>query len=152
MGTIAFTIGGAPLYLYGTAASVALLAALLITWWSTWLYDEPFPYAFDVFLWGIPLGLVGARLVHVVTHASLYLSDPLAVLRFWEGGFSFYGSALGFLLALFIVSSREDFPFLLWLDVIAPAVMLLIATYSFTTFIMQQTVGMLEGYLAEFWP
>ncbi len=41
-------------------------------------------------------GLVGARALHIVAVApSLYLADPLRLLRVWEGGMVFYGGFLG---------------------------------------------------------
>ena len=141
MGLVAFTFGGAPLYFYGTAVAFGLIVAMLITWWSTWMYDEPFPYAFDIFLWGIPLGILMSRLLYCALHYERYVAAPLSVLRFWEGGFSFYGAAIGLFVALMIVGSREDFSILRWLDVLAPAVTFMIALYAFLGFILQIVVG-----------
>ncbi len=42
-------------------------------------------------LWLLVLAIVGARALFVVTHWADYASDPLAILRLWEGGLILYG-------------------------------------------------------------
>lgn len=42
--------------------------------------------------------ILGARLGYVLTHLDVYASDPLAVLRVWEGGLTFLGGVAGAIL------------------------------------------------------
>jgi prolipoprotein diacylglyceryl transferase len=53
----------------------------------------------DVAIWGIPFGIVGARLYHVVTSPAAYFGpdgDPWKVFAIWQGGLGLWGSiALG---------------------------------------------------------
>lgn len=44
-------------------------------------------------------GVVGARVMHVLTHAESFLQDPWRVLAIWQGGFSGLGGLIGVLLA-----------------------------------------------------
>ncbi len=53
----------------------------------------------DLAVWGVPLGLVGGRLYHVVTDWQLYFGDgrnPVTALYLWRGGLGIWGAiALG---------------------------------------------------------
>jgi phosphatidylglycerol:prolipoprotein diacylglycerol transferase len=50
--------------------------------------------AADLAFWLIAVGFVGARAVFVITRWSDFAVDPLAILRFWEGGLVFFGGPL----------------------------------------------------------
>ena len=136
------SVGGLPVYLFGCIASVGIVLGLLITRWTTWLYDEPFPFAVDAAVLGIPLGLIFGRIGHVARFWEFFGDDPMKILYFWEGGFSPYGAGLGFLLALYICASKDDVSFWHWLDILAPAFSVMIVLYAFSGFFLQQTVGM----------
>lgn len=44
-------------------------------------------------------GIVGARMVHVLTHVESFLQEPWRVLAIWQGGFAATGGLIGILLA-----------------------------------------------------
>lgn len=44
--------------------------------------------------WIVALGLVGSRLIYVVTHLDRFVDDPLAAFAVWEGGLQFSGAFL----------------------------------------------------------
>ena len=62
----------------------------------------------DLVLW-ITLGIiVGGRLGHVVFYTpGLLLTDPLEVLKVWNGGMSFHGGCLGVLVAVGVFVRRR---------------------------------------------
>lgn len=39
-------------------------------------------------------GLLGARILYVLTNLSYYASNPLDIIKFWEGGLSLLGGVL----------------------------------------------------------
>ena len=52
----------------------------------------------DVIIWAVPLGIVGARLYHVVTHPDDFFyagANLWRVLFIWEGGNALFGSLIG---------------------------------------------------------
>ncbi len=53
----------------------------------------------DVGLWGLLGGVLGARLVYVLLTPSAFLADPTQVFHIWEGGMTFYGGLGGGILA-----------------------------------------------------
>ncbi|GIV39260.1 MAG: prolipoprotein diacylglyceryl transferase [Thermonema sp.] len=58
--------------------------------------------------------IVGARLGHCLFYQpDYYLSNPVEILKIWEGGLASHGAAIGILTALYLYSrSRPDQPFL----------------------------------------
>lgn len=65
--------------------------------------------------------IVGARLGHVLFyHPGFYLSQPLEIVKVWEGGLASHGGLLGILVALYLYSRNyADQPYLWLLDRIA---------------------------------
>lgn len=49
----------------------------------------------NLFIWVILGGILGARLWHVATDISYYISQPLAALMIWQGGLSILGAVAG---------------------------------------------------------
>jgi len=60
--------------------------------------------------------IVGARLGHCLFYdPGYYLSNPIQILKVWEGGLASHGAAIGILLSLYMYSkTHPDQPFL-WL-------------------------------------
>lgn len=52
--------------------------------------------------------LIGARVADVLFYQdpSLYLRDPLSIVKFWEGGLASHGGAAGILIALWLFSRK----------------------------------------------
>lgn len=61
--------------------------------------------------------IVGARLGHCLFYnPSHYLSNPLEILKVWEGGLASHGGVLGMLVALYFFAKKLDYKFLWILD------------------------------------
>ncbi|MEI2764141.1 MAG: prolipoprotein diacylglyceryl transferase [Dermatophilaceae bacterium] len=78
----------------------------------------------DVALWGVPVGIVGARLYHVITSPQAYFGPgghPANALRIWDGGMGMWGGfALGGVGA-WVACRRRGLSPLLFADAAAPA-------------------------------
>jgi prolipoprotein diacylglyceryl transferase len=61
--------------------------------------------------------VIGARLGHCLFYEpEYYLSNPLLILKVWEGGLASHGAAVGILLALYLLSRKIKKPYLWILD------------------------------------
>ena len=68
----------------------------------------------DAALWVIPFGIIGARLYYVVFQCEQFASDPVSILRLWEGGLAIYGGVLGGLVTMILFAKhRKISPFTL---------------------------------------
>jgi prolipoprotein diacylglyceryl transferase len=75
---------------------------------------------------GVPFGIVGARLYHVITDYQLYFGPgrpPLNALKIWEGGLGVWGAVAFGVLGGYLVARRRRIAFPAVLDAIAPAIL-----------------------------
>lgn len=70
--------------------------------------------------------VIGARLGHCLFYdPGYYLSNPIKILKVWEGGLASHGAAIGILIALYIYTNkRKDQPFVWLVDRMVIAVAL----------------------------
>lgn len=61
--------------------------------------------------------VVGARLGHTLFYSpEYYLSNPIEILKIWEGGLASHGATIGILLALWMFSRKYKFDYMWVLD------------------------------------
>jgi prolipoprotein diacylglyceryl transferase len=98
----------------------------------------------DLAVWGIPFGLVGGRLYHVLTDSSLYFGEgrnPIEALYIWRGGLGIWGAiALG-ALGIILGARRKGIRLLPVLDTIAPTVLVAQAIGRFGNWFNQELFG-----------
>jgi prolipoprotein diacylglyceryl transferase len=73
--------------------------------------------------WAVPLGIVGARVYHVITSPDAYFGahgDPVAVFQIWRGGLAIWGAIAGGALGAWLACRRAKVPFLVLADAAAP--------------------------------
>ena len=92
-------LGPLPLRAYGIIIAIGMVVGV---WWTARRYvarGGSSDTIYDVALWAIPLGVVGARLYHVVTSPEAYFGpggDPMLAFQIWRGGLGIWGGvALG---------------------------------------------------------
>lgn len=67
--------------------------------------------------------IIGGRIGYVLFYSSAHwLSDPLLLLRVWEGGMSFHGGFIGVLLAMLLFARKYQKPFWEAVDFVAPLI------------------------------
>ncbi|HED04706.1 MAG TPA: prolipoprotein diacylglyceryl transferase [Candidatus Fraserbacteria bacterium] len=94
----------------------------------------------SLFLWMVLGGLVGARLLYVALNFDLY-SNPIDILKVWEGGLVSYGGLLGGATAAWLYIRRKRLAFWLYADRIAPFIFLGWSFGRLGDFISGQLVG-----------
>lgn len=80
---------------------------------------------YDLLLWLLPGGILGARLFHVIDHwQDTFATNPIRILYIWEGGLAIWGAVAGGLITLAILSWRRRWKLVFLLDLLAPAIVL----------------------------
>lgn len=80
---------------------------------------------YDLALWLIPAGLVGARLFHVLDHwPDEFAANPIRALYVWEGGLAVWGGVAGGVLAAAVFAWKRGWRFPVLLDIVAPGLVL----------------------------
>jgi prolipoprotein diacylglyceryl transferase len=97
--------------------------------------------AYSIAIWTVPLGLVGARLYHVVTDWERFSGDLASIPAIWEGGLGIYGAVLGGMLGTWIGCRRVGLPFWEVADCIAPGLVLAQALGRWGNYFNQELYG-----------
>ena len=98
----------------------------------------------DIALWGVPFGLVGARLYHVITDHDLYFGagkDAVGALEIWHGGLGIWGAIAGGVLGGAIGARRSGIKMRPMLDALAPALLLAQAIGRWGNYFNQELFG-----------
>jgi prolipoprotein diacylglyceryl transferase len=119
-------IGAVPLRAYALCIIAGIVVALIIAtrrWQARGGTADSMELMVVV---GVPFGIVGARLYHVITDYQLYFGpgrQPLNALKIWEGGLGVWGAVAFGVLGGYLVARRRRIAFPAVLDAIAPAVL-----------------------------
>lgn len=99
----------------------------------------------DMALWGIPFGLVGARLYHVMTDWPTYFgpdgSGLGGAIQIWSGGIGIWGAAAGGMLGVWIACRRNGVLLPPVVDAIAPGFAFAQAIGRFGNWFNQELFG-----------
>lgn len=109
--------------------SLILLTAISVGVWITSREAERRRFnrkeIFDVSVWIIIGGLIGARLFHVLDHWSdRFAADPVAALYIWEGGLAIWGAVIGGALTTALVARIKGWNFGRFTDAAVPGLVL----------------------------
>ena len=117
-----FSIGPLKVRAYGFCIALGVVAAV---WLSNrrWLARGGDPTDIGaIATWGVPAGVIGARLYHVATDWKSFRGRWFDVVKIWEGGLGIWGGvALGVTVGV-IVARRRNMPVGPLLDTVAPAI------------------------------
>ncbi|MCI0155654.1 prolipoprotein diacylglyceryl transferase [Leifsonia shinshuensis] len=105
----------------------------------------------DILLWAVVLGIVGARIYHVLTHPSDYFAaghntwnpfQPGSVWAIWEGGNAIFGSLIGGAVGIWIACRISGLRFWSVADALAPALLLAQAIGRIGNYFNQELFGL----------
>lgn len=120
-------LGGIKIFGYGLMLFIAYMAATNLAAWLA-RREKLNPEVIHDLALGVFLGgLIGARLFYVIQYWGDKVHSFADIFKIWEGGIVLYGSIIGGTIAFFAYRLLRPFPFLPYLDAIAPALALGIA-------------------------
>ena len=130
------------------AYALCILAGVIVAvWWADKRYRAaggPRDVALDAALLGVPVGIVGARLYHVVSSPQDYFGadgDPIRILQIWHGGLGIWGGVpLGLAAATWLVR-RQGLRFTTLADAVAPTILVAQAIGRFGNYFNQELFG-----------
>ena len=83
-------------------------------------------FVLDAAVWAVPLGVVGARVYHVITSPQAYFGadgSPVRALYVWEGGLGIWGAIAGGALGVWIACRRAGYRLAPMADAMAPGLL-----------------------------
>ena len=111
-----FSIGPVSIRYYSLLFLISFLTGIYITKRIFKIENYPDKDIDDLLVYVMIGTIVGARLGHVLFYnPGYYLSNPVEILKVWEGGLASHGAAVGNLLALYLFTKKKKIYHYLWL-------------------------------------
>ncbi|MDT0188672.1 prolipoprotein diacylglyceryl transferase [Rothia terrae] len=123
-----FNIGPLTVHFYALCILTGIVICLLLgsKRWKSWGNDPD--NVWDIAMWAIPFGLVGARMYHVfITDPESYFGEgahPIDALKIWEGGIGIMGAISLGALGAYIACRRYKVSFAQFADAVAPGILI----------------------------
>lgn len=123
-GTFAQAWQPVPIYAYG----VMLGSSMIIGWFLAMRHAKQDRMSTEaagaIYMWTAVYSIIGARLLYVITNPSVFIHDPVEIVRVNNGGLVAYGGMIGGLMASWYGCRKRKIPMLKWGDVSTPSVVL----------------------------
>lgn len=92
---------------YGLMMAIAFIAGIFVLYFMSKREKIDKDRMYDMAIWIIIGGIIGARIWFVVENFYVYQKDIISVIKIWEGGMVFYGGLVGGLTAGIIYLKRN---------------------------------------------
>lgn len=121
---ILIDLGPFQIYWYGFLISLSVLIGFFIARQLFKKYKLPLDSLYDLIFYLIIFSVLGARLWDIFYLPDYYLSNPIQILKIWQGGLAIHGVIIAGTLTIYLYSKIKKFNFLQLLDIFAPLVAL----------------------------
>ncbi|CAN5250134.1 prolipoprotein diacylglyceryl transferase [soil metagenome] len=133
------------IHAYALCILVGIIAAVIMTSKRLTARGAEPGVTLDIILWAIPLGIIGARIFHVITHPDDYFAkgdDLLKTLYIWEGGLAIFGGLILGAVGVFIGCRISGIRFWTFADALAPGLLLAQAFGRFGNYFNHELFGL----------
>ncbi len=138
---VAISVGPFQVHWYGIIIAAAVLVAATIATFEARRRREDPEHAWSMLLLVLILGILGARLYHVIHEWGFYSRDPALIPQIWRGGLGIPGAIAGGALAIWIYTRLNRLSTPRWLDIAAPGMLLAQAIGRLGNFVNQELYG-----------
>lgn len=137
MDRIAFTVFGIDIAWYGLLIAIGMMLGVLLAVKRSEEIGVSDDIVYDIALWSIPAGVLGARIYYVLFNLDYYSSDWARILQFRQGGLAIHGGIIAGFIVGYFVCKKNNVKFLSMADVVAPS------------FILGQAIGRWGNYFNQ---
>jgi phosphatidylglycerol---prolipoprotein diacylglyceryl transferase len=125
---------------------VYVLGFLLAIYWLKYLKKQGTFQISDNDIWDLGFYLmigviVGARVFMIFWQPSIYLTQPLNLLKVWEGGMSFHGGFVGIIVGAWLFCKKKHLDFWKVADMLSAPAILALGLGRIANFINGELVG-----------
>lgn len=128
---------------------VLIMLGIVVSAWMTTLLlkkrgEDP-EWIWDMLIWLVIGGVIGARLWYVINAtvggSQYYVNNPIQIINIPQGGLHYYGAMVGGAIALVIYCKKQKLDLLLFMDSVAPSLLIGQALARPANFINQELYG-----------
>jgi phosphatidylglycerol:prolipoprotein diacylglycerol transferase len=143
---VIFEVGPFALRYYGLCIAIGVAVATWLTARELARKGYDGTLALDALFFVVPLGLIGARVYHVITDYDLYDGNPHSffpgVFEIWNGGLGIYGAVIGGFLGILLFARLRGINPLVLADAAAPGLILAQAIGRWGNYFNQELFGL----------
>ncbi|MBE6971703.1 MAG: prolipoprotein diacylglyceryl transferase [Ruminococcaceae bacterium] len=137
---------GNGIYWYGILIAAGLLIAVWFCMKQRHKYGITEDNLLDSVLWGIPCGVIGARLYYVIFYLDSFRNaegklDLREVIAIWDGGLAIYGGIIAVVLVVFFLSRRGKFKLWAMMDLVVMGLLIGQAVGRWGNFMNREAFG-----------
>ncbi len=145
MSSKALDIGGG-IYWYGILIALGLMLALAFCMTQRHKYGITEDDLMDAVLWGIPCGVIGARLYYVIFYLDLFRDAEgklswSKVIAIWDGGLAIYGGIIAVVLVCLVLSRTKKFSLWALMDLVVMGLLIGQAVGRWGNFMNREAFG-----------
>jgi phosphatidylglycerol---prolipoprotein diacylglyceryl transferase len=138
---IAIRLGPISVHWYGIIIAVAVLAAGALGAAEARRRGEDPDRGWSMLLPVLILGVIGARIYHVIHQWDFYAANPSLIPQVWLGGLAITGAVVGGMLGVWLYTRSAGLSTLRWFDIFATAVLLGQAIGRLGNYVNQELYG-----------
>lgn len=94
MHPVLLEILGFPIHTYGVLIAFGFLLCVWVAKLEARRLDISAERIVDLGFWSLLVGMLGCRLLYILTRLSFFMQNPIEMFYVWEGGLVFYGGIL----------------------------------------------------------
>lgn len=144
--SVAFSIAGIEVKWYGILITIGICLALFMFYrYAKNKEGLPEDHLYNLALITVPVSIVGARVMYVVTEWDRYQGDFLKMINIREGGLAIYGAIIFGIITVYTYSRITKLSTLKLMDAAAPAVMIGQAIGRWGNFMNAEAYGYSPG-------
>ncbi|MBQ0037250.1 MAG: prolipoprotein diacylglyceryl transferase [Clostridiales bacterium] len=137
---------GHGVYWYGILIAFGMLLALGFCLTQRKKYGITEDDLLDCLLWGIPCGILGARIYYVIFYLDLFRNVDGTMnwgkaIAIWDGGLAIYGGVIATVLVVLCVARRRGFRFFAMMDLIVMGLLIGQAVGRWGNFMNREAFG-----------
>ena len=137
---IAFRFGPFTIAYYGIMITSGVIAATVLSYLEAKRRHLDTDHVLKLVLFVLPLGMIGARLYHVIDQwNAIYSKNPALIIG--GAGLGIFGALIGGAIGLIIYTKWQKLSTLQWLDILAPGIILAQAIGRWGNYFNQELYG-----------
>ena len=124
MDRIAIDLGFIKIYWYSITMFLGVLLGIIVAYIEIKRKKMNTDDFSNMAFYAILFGFIGARIYYVLFNLDYYLSEPLEIIKVWNGGLAIHGGIIGAVIAIYIYCKRHNISLTLMLDICAPGLII----------------------------
>lgn len=106
MNPILFTIGSFEIRWYSVLILVAAFVVLAMSQAEAARFKIKGEFIFNMLFWALIFGIIGARLYYVAFNWDMFKSNPIDILKVWNGGLAIHGGLIAGLITIILYTKK----------------------------------------------